>query len=111
MVLWLNAERHVLALSGTCQGRRPAVPPLLLEVLRAHGIPYVLRTRTWHDPALGTEPLLTRVAHLAGPLEIVVNGQLAAVGVAHLRVQASDEVVIGQPHYLQQRFAFFRMES
>jgi hypothetical protein len=111
VVLWLNAERHVLALPGASERRRPAVPPLLLEVLRAHGIPYVLRTRTWHDPALGAEPLLTRVAHLAGPLEIVVNGQLAAVGVAHLRVQASDEVVIGQPHYLQQRFAFFRIES
>jgi hypothetical protein len=66
-----------------------------------------LATRAWRDPALKGESLLVGVGGLDGPLEIVHNGALPALGVAHLRVLPGDEVVIGQPPYLQQRFAFF----
>ena len=97
---WLNARRLPLALAA------PEMP--LLGVLRAHGLPYTLRFRPWRDPALRGAPLLTAVAELTGPLEIVVNGALAAGAVTELVVHAGDEVVIGQPWYLRQRFAFFR---
>ncbi|HLI28526.1 MAG TPA: hypothetical protein VKZ60_15750 [Chloroflexota bacterium] len=100
LVLWLNARRLTLALEA------PRMP--LLAVLRAHGLPYTLRFRPWRDPALRGAPLLTAVAELTGPLEIVVNGALAAGAVTELVVHAGDEVVIGQPWYLRQRFAFFR---
>jgi hypothetical protein len=100
LVLWLNARRLPLALAA------PEMP--LLGVLRAHGLPYTLRFRPWRDPALRGAPLLTAVAELTGPLEIVVNGALAAGAVTELVVHAGDEVVIGQPWYLRQRFAFFR---
>jgi hypothetical protein len=100
LVCWLNAERHELAL--------PAPEARLLDVLAAHGIPYRLHARRWRDPALGCEPLLVAVGGLDAPLEIVHNGQLAPVGVARLRVRPGDEVVIGQPAYLRQRFPFFR---
>ena len=100
LVLWLDDQRQECAL--------PAEGAPLLDVLAACGIRYELTARAWRDPALGAEPLLVRVAGLAGPLEIVYNGRLADVGVAHLRVRPGDEVVIGQPAYLQQRFAFFR---
>jgi hypothetical protein len=100
LVCWLNAERHELAL--------PAPEVHLLDVLAAHGIPYRLRARRWRDPALGREPLLVAVGGLGEPLEIVHNGELAPVGVARLRVRPGDEVVIGQPAYLRQRFPFFR---
>lgn len=100
LVLWLNARRRTLVLAA------PEMP--LLGVLRAHGLPYTLRFRPWRDPALRGAPLLTAVAELTGPLEIVVNGALAAGAVTELVVHAGDEVVIGQPWYLRQRFAFFR---
>ena len=99
-MLWLDGARRELAL--------PSPTPLLLEVLAAHGIAYQLQRRPWQDGALGDEPLLVAVAELAAPLEIVHNGRLAAVGVAHLRVRPGDEVVIGQPRYLRERFAWFR---
>jgi hypothetical protein len=100
IVLWLNHARRELTL--------PSPRPLLFEVLAAHGISYRLHARTWADPALGTEPLLVAAGGLAGPLELVHNGQLATVGVAHLRVQAGDEIVIGEASYLRERFPFFR---
>jgi hypothetical protein len=100
LVLWLNARQHTLALAT------PEMP--LLAVLRAHGLPYTLRFRPWREPALRGAPLLTAVAELTGPLEIVVNGALAAGAVTELVVRAGDEVVIGQPWYLRQRFPFFR---
>ena len=100
LVLWLDDRRQECPL--------PAEGALLLDVLAASGITCELAARAWRDPALGTEPLLVRVDGLAGPLEIVHNGLLADVGVAHLRVRPGDEVVIGQPAYLQRRFAFFR---
>jgi hypothetical protein len=98
--LWLNAVR--LDCSVPADGAR------LLEALAAQGIAYRLATRIWRDPALAGEPLLVAVGSLDGPLEIVRNGALASVGVAHLWVRPGDEVVIGQPAYLRQRFAFFR---
>ncbi len=99
-MLWLNDERCPVAV--------PAGGLPLLDILGAAGLPFRLRRRTWDDPALGSEPLLEAVGALAGPLEIVLNGRLAACGVAQLRVAPGDEVVIGQPAYLRQRFAFFR---
>ncbi|HLH26347.1 MAG TPA: hypothetical protein VK066_27825 [Chloroflexota bacterium] len=98
--LWLNAARQDCAL--------PAAGAPLLDALAAHGLACRLATRAWRDPALAGEPLLVAVGPLDGPLEIVHNGALAAVGVAHLWVRPGDEVVIGQPAYLRQRFAFFR---
>jgi hypothetical protein len=99
LVLWLEGTHHALAL--------PAPQPRLLAVLDAHGIPYAFRARAWADPALGAEPLLEAVGGLGAPLEIVHNGQLAAVGVAHLRVRAGDTVVIGGPACLRQHFPVF----
>jgi hypothetical protein len=99
IVFWLNAERREVAVAASSA--------LLLELLAASGIPYRLQVRAWQDAALADEPLLVAVGELAGPLEIVHNGQLAPVGVAHLRVRPGDEVVIGQPAYLRRRFAFF----
>jgi hypothetical protein len=100
VVLWLNDARQELGL--------PTAHPLLLEVLDAHGIAYRLHARTWDDPALGDEPLLVAAGGLFEPLEVLHNGQLAAVGVAHLRVRAGDEIVIGEADYLRERFPFFR---
>jgi hypothetical protein len=100
VVLWLNAERHELAITTDAVG--------LLDLLAASGVSYRLRTRTWRDPALGDEPLLDAVGDLAGPLEIVLNGRLATAGVAHVRVAPGDEVVVGQPAHLRRRFRFFR---
>jgi len=100
MTLWLNERRLSLIL--------PSDAPLLLDVLAAHGIAYALRARQWSDPALGAEPLLESIAGLAGPVEIVANDRLADLGIAHLRVKAGDEIVIGQPAYLRARFAWFR---
>jgi len=71
-------------------------------------VTYRLQRRAWQDAALDEEPLLVAVGELEGPLEIVRNGRLAAVGVARLRVRAGDEVVIGQPEYLRRRFSFYR---
>ena len=99
VLLWLNEERHVLALEAD-------VP--LLALLARHAIRHRLRRRAWGDPLVGDEPLLEAVGALEGPLEVVLNGQLAAVGVACLRVRPGDEVVIGQPDYLRGRFRFFR---
>jgi hypothetical protein len=98
--LWLNDRRQDCALG--------AASAPLLDVLAAHGIAYELTARTWDNSALGTQPLLVSAGGLAGPLEIVHNGELAAVGVARLRVRPGDEVVIGQPAYLRQRYTFFR---
>ena len=98
--LWLNAARHDCPV--------PAGGAPLLGALGAHGITYQLATRPWRDSALAGEPLLVAVGSLNGPLEIVHNGVLAEVGVAHLSVRPGDEVVIGQPVYLRRRFAFFR---
>ena len=100
LTLWLDDRRRDCAV--------PADGAPLLDVLAAAGITCELAARAWRDPALGTEPLLVGVGGLAGPLEIVHNGRLAAIGVAHLRVRPGDEVIIGQPAYLSQRFAFFR---
>lgn len=100
LTLWLNDQRHECTL--------PAEGAPLLDALAICGIRYELAARAWQEPALGAEPLLVGVGELVGPLEIVRNGRLADVGVAHLRVKPGDEVVIGQPAYLQQRFAFFR---
>jgi hypothetical protein len=100
LVLWLDDQRHECAL--------PAEGAPLLDVLAACGISFELAARAWQHPALGAEPLLVGIGGLRGPLEIVHNGRLAEVGVAHLRVRPGDEVVIGQPAYLQSRFAFFR---
>lgn len=80
----------------------------LLEVLERAALPCRLYARPWSDPALGSELLLTGVGPLTGPLEIVVNGVLATEGVEHLLARPGDEIVIGQPEYLRQRFAFFR---
>ncbi|MBX5489850.1 MAG: hypothetical protein IRZ14_01740 [Chloroflexi bacterium] len=99
VVLWLNARREVLGVPAPRLG--------LLALLAAHGLPYTLRYRPWSDPTLRGEPLLVAVADLGEPLEIVVNGTLAACGVVHLTVMAGDEVVIGQPWYLRQRFPFY----
>jgi hypothetical protein len=99
-VLWLNATRHDCPL--------PAGGARLLDALAAQRIAYRLTTRPWRDPALAGEPLLIAVGALTAPLEIVHNGALPAVGVAHLRIQPGDEVIIGQPAYLRRRFAFFR---
>jgi hypothetical protein len=99
-ILWLNDER--------CHVAVPASGLPLLDVLAAAGLPFRLRRRAWNDPALGSEPLLEAVGALGGPLEIVLNGRLAACSVAQVRVGPGDEVVIGQPAYLRQRFAFFR---
>jgi len=98
--LWLNAVRLHCPL--------PAPGARLLAALAALGIAYRLATRRWRDPALHGEPLLVAVGSLDGPLEIVHNGALPAVGVAHIWVRPGDEVVIGQPAYLRQRFTFFR---
>ena len=98
--LWLNTDRLELPL--------PSEGALLLDALTAGGMSIRLARRAWRDPALAGEPLLVGVGTLDGPLEIVHNGALAAVGVAHLRVLPGDAVVIGQPAYLRQRFAFFR---
>jgi hypothetical protein len=99
IVLWLNAERHELAIATDAVG--------LLDLLAASGIAYRLRRRAWQDPALADAPLLDAVGDLAGPLEIVLNGRLATVGVARIRLAPGDEVVVGQPAHLRQRFAFF----
>ncbi|HEY7067656.1 MAG TPA: hypothetical protein VII06_39735 [Chloroflexota bacterium] len=98
--LWLNAARQECPV--------PAGGALLLTLLDAAGIAYRLATRAWRDPALAGEPLLVAVGALDGPLEIVHNGALPDVGVAHLRVRPGDEVVVGQPDYLRTRFPFFR---
>jgi hypothetical protein len=100
VVVWLDDERHECPL--------PAADASLLDALAAGGLAYELAARAWADPALGAEPLLVRAGHLTAPLEIVHNGALATVGIAHLRVQPGDEVVIGRPAYLRQRFPFFR---
>lgn len=86
----------------------PSAGALLLAALAARGIAYRLAARRWRDPTLAGEPLLVAVGCLDGPLEIVHNGGLPAAGVAHLWVRPGDEVVVGQPTYLRQRFAFFR---
>jgi hypothetical protein len=99
-VLWLNAVREDCPL--------PAGGTRLLDALTARGIACRLASRAWRDPALAGEPLLVAVGSLDGPLEIVHNGALVSVGVAHLWVQPGDEVVIGQLAYLRQRFPFFR---
>jgi hypothetical protein len=99
VVLWLEDQRRELPLAAAAG---------LLDLLRAAGIPYRLRRRVWQDPALGDEALLEAVGALHGPLEIVHNGQLAPRGVAHLRIAPGDEVVIGRPAHLRQRFVFFR---
>jgi hypothetical protein len=100
VVVWLNAERRTVRISAATVG--------LLDLLAASGIRYGLRTRDWQDRSLGAEPLLDWAGGLAGALEIVINGRLATAGVAHLRVAPGDEVVIGQPAYLRERFPFFR---
>ncbi len=104
LVLWLNEARHELALAPG----RATDGVHLLDVLAAHGIAHELRARAWRDASLGAEPLLVRVGPLAGSLEVVVNGHLAPIGVAHLRVRPGDEVVIGELAYLRRRFEFFR---
>jgi hypothetical protein len=96
--LWLNARRRAVPLGESLS---------LLALLDAAGVSYRLHARRWRDPALAGERLLESVDDLAAPLEIVVNGRLAKVGVAHLSVAPGDEVVIGQPDYLRARFSFF----
>jgi len=100
VVLWLNGERRLVAVAAAELG--------LLDLLAAAGLPYRLQRRAWRDLALAGEPLLEAVGALEGPLEIVVNGGLAAASATRLRLRPGDEVVIGQPAYLRQRFPFFR---
>ena len=70
---------------------------MLLALLDAADVVYRLNSRHWQDPALAGEPVLESVDDLGGPLEIVVNGRLAEVGVAHLWVAPGDEVVVPAP--------------
>jgi len=100
IVLWLNAERHEVTITADVVG--------LLALLATSGIAYRLRTRPWQDPTLADEPLLDAVGDLAGPLEIVLNGRLATVGVARIRLAPGDEVVVGQPAHLRGRFSFYK---
>jgi hypothetical protein len=98
--LWLNGAQQDCPV--------PSGGALLLDAFAELGVAYRLAVRQWRDPALTGESLLVAVGALAAPLEIVHNGALPAVGVAHLWVRPGDEVVIGQPAYLRRRFTFYR---